>query len=168
VLHWGRARVGSPMEDLMSGLHSLGLWELSARRIHDAMLTEHRRACGSPDGLPDSYNRSLSWLAGACNAMAGALRYHLAVSADPERAPEDRWKSARAAADWLRISCRVMRSGAPDGRLRKVLSTVKSDQLTGKSRSSRPAVLPLAPWSECGRLRTELLRRPLATHSELG
>jgi aminoglycoside phosphotransferase (APT) family kinase protein len=102
LLDWGRARTGSPLEDVMSWLHSLGFWEPSARRIHDSLLSRYRQARGLPDGLSPDF-RAASWIAGACNAMAGALRYHLAVASDEERDPEDRWKSSHAAADWLRI-----------------------------------------------------------------
>jgi hypothetical protein len=106
LLDWGRARSGSPLEDVMSWIHSLGFWEPSARRIHDTLLVEYRRACGFSDDLPSSF-RSAAWLAGACNAMAGALRYHLSVVADPQNAPEVRWTSSLAAADWLRIARRA-------------------------------------------------------------
>ena len=102
LLDWGRARVGSPLEDVMSWLHSLGFWEPAARRIHDMLLIEYRRASGLSDGLTPAF-RSAAWLAGACNGMAGALRYHLAIAADPRCDPETRWTSSLAAGDWLRI-----------------------------------------------------------------
>jgi aminoglycoside phosphotransferase (APT) family kinase protein len=102
LLDWGRARTGSPLEDVMSWLHSLGFWEPSARRIHDTLLTRYLHARGLTDGLSSDL-RAACWIAGACNAMAGALRYHLAVAADEERDPVERWKSSNAAADWLRI-----------------------------------------------------------------
>jgi hypothetical protein len=42
------------------------------------------------------------WMAAARNAMAGALRYHLAVLADPTRSKQDRFEAYRAVRDWLR------------------------------------------------------------------
>jgi aminoglycoside phosphotransferase (APT) family kinase protein len=102
LIDWGRARLGSPLEDVMSWLHSLGFWEPSARTVHDSLLTEYRRARGLQDGLTPAF-RSACWMSGACNAMAGALRYHLAVAADPGCDGGERWNSARAAGDWLRI-----------------------------------------------------------------
>jgi hypothetical protein len=102
LLDWGRARAGSPLEDVMSWLQSLGFWEPHARRIQDCLLRDYRRACGLDDSLTPAY-RSACWLAGACNGMAGALRYHLTVAADAQRDPETRRVSSMAAADWLRI-----------------------------------------------------------------
>jgi hypothetical protein len=102
LLDWARARRGSPLEDVMSWLHSLGFWEPNARRLHDSLLVYYRRACGLSDGLTPDF-RAACWLAGACNAMAGALRYHLAIAADATRDPGTRWTSSNAAADWLRI-----------------------------------------------------------------
>lgn len=102
LLDWGRARLGSPLEDVMSWLHSLGLWEPVARRVHDSLLARYNIARGSSDKLTSDF-RAACWLAGACNAMAGALRYHLAVASDSGCDPQARADSSRAAADWLRI-----------------------------------------------------------------
>ena len=102
LLDWGRARLGSPLEDIMSWVHSLGFWERNARQTHDTLLLEYRRAAGLSDSLPSSF-RSVAWMAGACNAMAGALRYHLAVAADPNQDDGSRRTASAAAADWLRI-----------------------------------------------------------------
>ena len=60
------------------------------------------RARGLAAGLTRQF-RDAYWLAGACNAFAGALQYHLAVMNDPARPPAARATSTRAAADWLRI-----------------------------------------------------------------
>jgi aminoglycoside phosphotransferase (APT) family kinase protein len=102
LLDWGRARIGSPLEDVCSWLHSLGFWEPQARRLHDSLLAGYQAARGFPHSLSPSF-RTLCWLAGASNAMAGALRYHLSVAADADRTGEQRWSSALAAGDWLRI-----------------------------------------------------------------
>jgi aminoglycoside phosphotransferase (APT) family kinase protein len=102
LLDWGRARLGSPLEDVTSWVHSLGFWEPEARRIHDSLLVGYLQQRGLAVHLSKQF-RIACWLAGACNAMAGALRYHLAVAADKERAPEQRWISSKAASDWLRI-----------------------------------------------------------------
>lgn len=45
-LDWGRARIGSPLEDVSSWLQSLGFWEPRARRQHDTLLRIYLRARG--------------------------------------------------------------------------------------------------------------------------
>jgi hypothetical protein len=55
-----------------------------------------------PDHLSPEL-RELYWLAAACNAMAGALRYHLAVTLDSTRTDVERWEAFRALQHWLRI-----------------------------------------------------------------
>ena len=103
LLDWGRTRIGSPLEDVSSWVHSLGLWEPAARVKHDALLKRYLSARGhSSSGLSQSF-RDACILAGACNALAGALRYHLAVIGDRESSDRQKWDSHRAAADWLRI-----------------------------------------------------------------
>jgi hypothetical protein len=108
LLDWGRARIGAPLEDVSSWLQSLGFWEPEARRRHDTLLRRYLTCRGGPDrldrGLRDAY-----WLAGACNALAGALRYQVAV-ADGWRRPAARARAvaaravaARAARDALRV-----------------------------------------------------------------
>lgn len=102
LLDWGRARIGSPLEDLSSWVHSLAFWEPQARRRHDTLLARYRTACGGSASLSRDYRDALV-LAGASNALAGALRYHLAVVGDASRSPRQQVNSFRAAADWLRI-----------------------------------------------------------------
>jgi Phosphotransferase enzyme family len=100
-LDWGRARVGSPLEDVSSWLQSLGFFEPEAKRRHDTLLSEYLSARGQSASLsPDI--RGAYWLAGASNAMAGALAYHLRIATDSERTAE-RIGAARAACDWLRV-----------------------------------------------------------------
>jgi aminoglycoside phosphotransferase (APT) family kinase protein len=102
LLDWGRARAGSPLEDVSSWLQSLGFWEPQARRAHDTLLSRYIRYRAIGTGLTRQF-RDAYWLAGACNAFAGALRYHLSVMNDSSRAPRERVISRLAAADWLRI-----------------------------------------------------------------
>jgi hypothetical protein len=100
LLDWGRARVGSPLEDVSSWLASLGFWEPLVMRGHDTLLRHYLVARGLPGAL-DRELRNRYWLAGASNALAGALRYHLAVAGQDAR--PDRGRSLHAAADWLRV-----------------------------------------------------------------
>jgi aminoglycoside phosphotransferase (APT) family kinase protein len=102
LLDWGRARVGSPLEDLCTWLQSLGFWEPDARRVHDTLLRRYLRARGET-GPASRALRDAYWLAGGSNAFAGALRYHLTVMADPHRTARQRWVASCAAEDWLRI-----------------------------------------------------------------
>lgn len=39
LIDWGRARGGSPLEDLSAWLQSLGYWEPQARRRHDTLIS---------------------------------------------------------------------------------------------------------------------------------
>jgi hypothetical protein len=100
LLDWGRSRVGSPLEDVSSWLASLGFWEPAVKRGHDTLLRHYLAARGASPSL-DRELRDRYWLAGASNALAGALRYHLAVAGNDTRA--DRDHAIRAAADWLRV-----------------------------------------------------------------
>lgn len=102
LLDWGRARLGSPLEDVCSWVQSTAFWEPEARRRHDTLLVRYREYRGLAPKLSRDF-RDACWLAAGCNAFAGALRYHLAVAADPAQNGGDRWNSYRAAADWLRI-----------------------------------------------------------------
>ncbi len=103
LLDWGRVRRGSPLEDVSSWLQSLGLWEPEAARRHDTLLRRYLYARALPDRL-DRDLRDGYWFAGACNALAGTLRYHLAV-ADGWRSPGPRARAdaARAARAYLRV-----------------------------------------------------------------
>jgi aminoglycoside phosphotransferase (APT) family kinase protein len=103
LLDWGRARLGSPLEDVSSWLQSLGLWEPEARRRHDTLLRRYLTGRGLPDRL-DRPLRDAYWLAGACNVLAGALRYHLAIAGGwGNPGPRTRAESVRAARDCLRV-----------------------------------------------------------------
>ena len=102
LLDWGRARFGSPLEDVSSWLQSLGYWEFEVRRRHDTLFRHYLEASNLPDRLSPEL-RNLYWVAASSNAMAGALRYHSAVMNDPERTMHQRSAAAGAVADWLRI-----------------------------------------------------------------
>jgi aminoglycoside phosphotransferase (APT) family kinase protein len=102
LLDWGRARSGSPLEDVSSWLQTLAFWEPEARRSHDTLFRWYLDRADWAEGLSRKL-RDAYWLAGACNAMAGALRYHMAVTLDEERTDMERAQSRAAAADWLRI-----------------------------------------------------------------
>jgi Ser/Thr protein kinase RdoA (MazF antagonist) len=102
LIDWARARIGSPLEDVCSWLHSVGFWEPEARRRHDTLFAAYLRAARGTDRIGRNL-REAYWLAGACNAFAGALRYHLAVLADAATPDRRRGQAERAARDWLRI-----------------------------------------------------------------
>jgi aminoglycoside phosphotransferase (APT) family kinase protein len=102
LIDWGRARAGSPLEDVSSWVQTLGVWEPEARRGHDTLLARYVRARDLGHGL-DGHLRQAHWIAGASNALAGALRYHLFVISDRSQTPRRRVDSWRAVAHWLRI-----------------------------------------------------------------
>lgn len=102
LLDWGRARLGSPLEDISSWLQSLSYWEPAVKRSHDTLLERYVGWTGWRGGVNHRI-RQLYWLAAASNAMAGALRYHLTVLGDISRPQNVRSRSAGAVRDWLRI-----------------------------------------------------------------
>ena len=102
LLDWGRSRIGSPLEDLSSWVHTVGFWEPEARRRHDTLFQRFLRSSGNAGSLSREYRDALV-LAGGSNALAGALRYHLAVVMDTARPPRQQYNSFLAASDWLRI-----------------------------------------------------------------
>jgi hypothetical protein len=102
LVDWGRARSGSPLEDVSSWLQSAGFWEPEVRRRHDTLFRSYLRARQLSDHLSPEL-RELYWIAAACNAMAGALRYHLSVILDSARSDDEQFRSRGALQDWLRI-----------------------------------------------------------------
>jgi aminoglycoside phosphotransferase (APT) family kinase protein len=103
LLDWGRARIGSPLEDVTSWLQSLSYWEPLAMRRHDTLLAEYLVARRAPTGR-DADLRRAYWLAAASNVLAGALRYHVHMSVSEEAGTAGRAAAAlRAARDALRI-----------------------------------------------------------------
>ena len=101
-IDWGRARLGSPLEDVSSWLESLGGWEREVRRRHDTLLRHYLLARGWPGGLERTL-RDAYWLASASNSLAGALAYHLAVAGDARRTARERGAGAAAARLHLRV-----------------------------------------------------------------
>jgi hypothetical protein len=102
LIDWARARIGSPLEDIASWLHSLGCWEPQARRRHDtlmrAYLDTRRGACRFDSDVRVSY-----WFASVSNGLAGAIRYHLAVLADATLTETARTNSGQALVAWERV-----------------------------------------------------------------
>lgn len=101
LFDWGRARIGSPFEDISSWLHSVGLWEPEVRQRHDSLLQYYCAVHGGRRFSQDM--RAAYWLAGASNALSGALLHHLRAAGDRTLSASHRSKSIRAAHDWLRI-----------------------------------------------------------------
>lgn len=102
LLDWGRARIGSPLEDVSSWLQSLGAWEPEARRRHDTLFVGYLAARGLEPRLSPEL-RAAYWLAGASNALSGALMYHLSVLLDGGLSHATRASAAYSARQWLRV-----------------------------------------------------------------
>ena len=101
LLDWARARPGSPLEDVSAWVQSLGHWEPQARRYHDTLVRTYLAAQGLEPVLTRDFRR-LYWMAGACNALAGALRHHL-VAAQQAHTPRARATALTLAQKWLRL-----------------------------------------------------------------
>jgi len=106
LIDWARARLGSPLEDVASWLHSLGCWEPQARRRHDLLLQTYLAARGESRQLTAKF-RTHYWYASATNGLAGAILYHLSVLGAPASSPHLREHSRRALAEWERVIRRV-------------------------------------------------------------
>jgi aminoglycoside phosphotransferase (APT) family kinase protein len=102
LIDWGRARIGSPLEDIASWLHSLGCWEPQARRRHDTLMRAYLEARRVPR-IFDAEMRDDYSLASVSNGLSGAIRYHLAVAADTETTEQARANSAKALIAWERV-----------------------------------------------------------------
>lgn len=102
LIDWGRARVGAPFEDISSWLQALGYWEPEARRRHDTLLMSYLSERGLPRRLYADL-RAAYWLAGASNALAGALAYHLSRALDSEQRGRARAVALHSAEAWLRV-----------------------------------------------------------------
>ena len=105
-IDWARARVGSPLEDVASWLHSLGCWEPEARRRHDTLLRAYLEA-RSPKQTITTKLRSMYWYASASNGLSGAIRYHLLVLNDLASSMEQTSNSTLALRAWERVIRRV-------------------------------------------------------------
>jgi Ser/Thr protein kinase RdoA (MazF antagonist) len=105
-IDWARARLGSPLEDLASWLHSLGCWEPEARRRHDTLLRAYLEARSSKQRITTDL-RTLYWYASASNGLSGAIRYHLLVLIDPVCSSDMKSDSVRILRSWERVIRRV-------------------------------------------------------------
>lgn len=106
-IDWGRARVGSPLEDIASWLQSLVCWEPQARRRHDSLLRAYLNARSTPVGLTPRL-RAQYWFASASNGLAGAVRYHVAVLGDRASTASLRDHSGKALQEWTRVFRRAV------------------------------------------------------------
>lgn len=102
LLDWGRARLGSPLEDVSSWLQTLRYWEPQAQRRHDTLLTDYIFRLGVAGRLNQEI-RTAYWIAGASNALGGALLHHLRALTDQSRSKSKRAAAYHAARDWIRI-----------------------------------------------------------------
>lgn len=102
LIDWGRARLGSPLEDVSSMLQSLRFYEPAVLQRHDRLLKDYLTGTGSQRHISDSL-RGAYWTAGASNALAGALAWHLMLASDEQRPKRQRHTAYCAARDWLRI-----------------------------------------------------------------
>ena len=102
LIDWARARLGSPLEDVASWLHSLGCWEPEARRRHDTLMRAYLDARTTPQRFASDV-RVDYWLASASNGLSGAIRYHLAVLSDPAASDAARYDAGRAMMAWQRV-----------------------------------------------------------------
>ncbi|MGY3622500.1 aminoglycoside phosphotransferase family protein [Bradyrhizobium sp. USDA 10063] len=102
LLDWGRARVGSPLEDVSSWLQTLGVWAPEIRCRHDSLFADYLAALGMERKLTPSIQNAY-WLAGCSNALSGALAHHLRVAANADDGSRRRSSAVRLALAWLRI-----------------------------------------------------------------
>jgi hypothetical protein len=102
LIDWGRARIGSPLEDISCWLLSLGQWEPEARRRHDTLFVSYLKARGM-EGRLRSDLRAAYWLAGASNAFSGGLLYHLTQMLEQRVTSRQRLRAAYSAREWLRV-----------------------------------------------------------------
>lgn len=129
LIDWGRSRIGSPLEDVSSWLQSLGYWEPVARRKHDTLLARYLVFRGVESGLSEEL-RTAYWLAGASNALAGALEHHVRQALGTED-PGERQRALAAARDWLRILRRA------DARWTCTFATRPCQRLNASGRARR-------------------------------
>lgn len=102
LIDWGRARLGSPLEDVSSWLQFLGFYEWEARRWHDTLLCDYLSAIGQERKLTSGV-RGAYWIAGARNALAGALLHFICVAESEQRPKRERRQAYGAAQNWMRV-----------------------------------------------------------------
>ena len=101
-IDWARARIGAPLEDVASWLHSLGCWEPEARRRHDTLMRIYLDARRDQRRFASDV-RVDYWFASASNALSGAIRYHLTVLSEPGSSDGALYDSERALLAWQRV-----------------------------------------------------------------
>jgi aminoglycoside phosphotransferase (APT) family kinase protein len=107
LLDWGRARLGSPLEDVAAWLQSVGLWVPAARQQHDALLLRYLSACGTPATIGRTLHDAY-WLASASNVLGGTLRHAMARLAGwGSRTPRARADARRVAEAAARVLSRA-------------------------------------------------------------
>lgn len=106
LIDWARARLGSPLEDLASWLHSLGCWEPRARQRHDTLMRAYLEARSTRPALAARL-RTDYYLASISNGLSGAIRYHLAVLGDRSSSEGARSASRQALVAWERVARRA-------------------------------------------------------------
>jgi hypothetical protein len=102
LIDWARARIGAPLEDVASWLHSLGCWEPEARRRHDTLMRAYLEARRLPCAFSSDL-RADYWFASVSNGLSGAIRYHLAVLAGSTATPAAQRNSGVALIAWERV-----------------------------------------------------------------
>ena len=102
MVDWERARLGSPLEDLASWLHSLQHLVPEVKHRHDSLIKSYLFARGMEPKLTTEF-RVAYWLACASNALSGALLHHLVLALDNSLSPTRRTAAIRAARDWIRV-----------------------------------------------------------------
>jgi aminoglycoside phosphotransferase (APT) family kinase protein len=102
LIDWARARLGSPLEDIASWLHSLGCWEPQARKRHDTLMRAYLESGSIPRRF-DADVRDAYWLASVSNGLAGAIRYHVTVLANAHATQEAHAHSGLALIAWERV-----------------------------------------------------------------
>jgi hypothetical protein len=102
LIDWGRARIGSPLEDISSWLHSLAAWEPEVRRRHDTLFVSYLTARGM-EGRLRSDLRAAYWFAGASNAFSGGLLHQLTQMLDQRATSSRRLRAAYCAREWIRV-----------------------------------------------------------------
>jgi aminoglycoside phosphotransferase (APT) family kinase protein len=102
LIDWARARLGSPLEDIASWLHSLGCWEPQARKRHDTLMRAYLEARQVPLRF-DADLRLAYCLASSSNGLSGAIRYHLAMVGAATTTASARANSALALRAWQRV-----------------------------------------------------------------
>jgi aminoglycoside phosphotransferase (APT) family kinase protein len=143
LIDWARARLGSPLEDVASWLHSLGCWEPEARRRHDTLLRSYLEARACPQTITTDL-RTRYWHASASNGLSGAIRYHLAVLCDGSSSARMRSNSRRVLAAWERVIRRVaaILATTPEGSRRANAQACRRARAPQSRRKARDGNVP--------------------------